>query len=226
MVRAKRAAATCPTTRPIVVLPVAEMSAMRRSAHSAAPTSRPPCSTCDKPSGACSNSRATPSKIACTATAVSGVFSDGFQITLLPHTKANAAFQAHTATGKLNAEITSVGPSGCQLSSIRCPGRSLAMVNPYNCRDSPTAKSQMSIISCTSPSASDNGLPHSMVTRRARSSLCTRKALPNCLTSSPRRGAGTLRHWRKAAADKVSAMSMSVGVASATEPIWLPSMGL
>ena len=48
----------------------------------------------------------------------------------VPHTSATAAFHAHTATGKLNAVITPTTPSGCQVSSRRCPGRSDAMVRP------------------------------------------------------------------------------------------------
>ena len=60
----------------------------------------------------------------------SGVFSDGFQITGSPQTSASAAFQDQTATGKLNAEMTAHGPSGCQVSVIRWPGRSEAMVRP------------------------------------------------------------------------------------------------
>ncbi len=66
------------------------------------------------------------------ASAVSGVFSDGFQITGLPQTSANAVFQAQTATGKLKALITPTTPSGCQLSRMWWPGRSEAMVKPYN----------------------------------------------------------------------------------------------
>ena len=61
---------------------------------------------------------------------MSGVCSDGFQITGSPHTSASAAFQLHTATGKLNALITATGPSGCQVSVSRCPGRSEAIELP------------------------------------------------------------------------------------------------
>ena len=50
--------------------------------------------------------RASRRSSACAAHADSGVFSDGFHTTALPHTSASAAFHAHTATGKLNAEIT------------------------------------------------------------------------------------------------------------------------
>ena len=64
------------------------------------------------------------------ASALSGVFSDGFQITGSPQTSASAAFQDQTATGKLKAEITAQGPIGCQVSIMRCPGRSEAMVSP------------------------------------------------------------------------------------------------
>ena len=222
---AKRDAATCPTWRPIAVLPVAEISGIRASATNVAPTSRSPCTTCDRCAGASPNCAAACSKMACTATAVSGVFSDGFQMTLLPHTKASAAFHAHTATGKLNAEITSVGPSGCHCSIIRWPGRSLAMVSPCNCRDRPTAKSQMSIISWTSPMPSDKGFPHSMVTSRASASLWSRNALPNRRTSSPRRGAGTVRQLWKASFACAQALSISNSEAVGTEPIRLPSIG-
>ena len=40
-------------------------------------------------------------------------------MTLSPQTSASAAFQAHTATGKLNAVTIATGPSGCQLSIMR-----------------------------------------------------------------------------------------------------------
>ncbi len=81
------------------------------------------------------------------AMAVRGVFSDGFQITVSPATRAIIAFQAQTATGKLKAVMTPTGPSGCHCSARRWSGRSLAIDSPYSCRLSPTAKSQMSIIS-------------------------------------------------------------------------------
>ena len=44
------------------------------------------------------------------ASAVSGVRSEGFQITGSPQTSASAAFQLQTATGKLKALITATGP--------------------------------------------------------------------------------------------------------------------
>ena len=53
---------------------------------------------------------------------MTGVFSDGFQTTASPQTKASAAFHDHTATGKLKAEMTPTTPTGCQVSIMRCDG--------------------------------------------------------------------------------------------------------
>ncbi len=81
--------------------------------------SAPPITTCINPSGASAPKRLTAlSKIFLQASAVSGVFSDGFQMTGLPHTSASAAFQDQTATGKLKAVMTPQGPIGCQVSDI------------------------------------------------------------------------------------------------------------
>ncbi len=139
MARAKRSASFGATLRPIAVDPVADSTATRRSSTSAAPISGPPISTCDSPAGASPNRFSARSKIACTASAVRGVFSDGFHTTGSPQTSASAAFHDQTATGKLKAVITPQTPSGCQVSIIRCSGRSVAMVRPKSCRDRPTA---------------------------------------------------------------------------------------
>ena len=69
---------------------------------------------------------------------MSSVFSDGFQTTASPQTRASAVFHDHTATGKLKALITPTTPSGCHCSIIRWPGRSEAIVRPNSCRDRPT----------------------------------------------------------------------------------------
>ena len=128
-----------------------------------------------------------------------------------PQTSAIAVFQDQIATGKLNAVITATTPSGCQVSMRRCPGRSDGMVRPYSCRDSPTAKSQMSIISWTSPSASEPILPASRVTSAARSARCWDSSSPNRFTSAPRAGAGTARQRRKASWARAMAASTSWG---------------
>ena len=140
--------------------------------------------------------RAARAASAVVATATRAVFSDGFHTTVSPQTSARAAFQDHTAAGKLNAEITPTTPSGCHVSMSRCPGRSEGMVRPSSWRDRPTAKSQMSIISWTSPRASERILPTSTVMRSARSALCSVRSSPRRLINPPRTGAGTLRQVR------------------------------
>jgi hypothetical protein len=129
-VRARRCAARAATARPIPVLPVALMRATRASPTSASPVSRPPIATCDSPFGASPKRAAARSRIAWHASAVSEVFSDGFQTRVSPQASASEAFHAQTATGKLNALMTPTTPSGCQVSIIRCPGRSDAIVSP------------------------------------------------------------------------------------------------
>ncbi len=87
-------------------------------------------STCSRFPGTQSREAATDSKMCRQASAVRGLFSEGFHSRLSPQTRASAAFQDHTATGKLKADITPTGPRGCQLSWIRCPGRSEGIVKP------------------------------------------------------------------------------------------------
>ena len=58
------------------------------------------------------------------------VSGDGFQIMVSPQTAAMKAFQDQTATGKLNALMIPMGPSGCHCSYMRWPGRSECMVLP------------------------------------------------------------------------------------------------
>ena len=70
-------------------------------------------------------------------------------------------------------------------------------MRPSSWRDSPTAKSQMSIISWTSPSASDGILPASIVTSSAIAALCSASRSPRRLTTAPRTGAGTVRQRRE-----------------------------
>ena len=57
--------------------------------------------------------------IFCTATEHRGTLGDGFQIEALPAMAAINAFQLHTATGKLKAEIMPTTPSGCHCSYMR-----------------------------------------------------------------------------------------------------------
>ena len=127
----KRAATVVATFLPIATLPVALTNFIVLSEAIACPTVASPITTCDKNSGTGSPYSSTASlKIFSHKMAESGVFSLGFHITLFPQTIANAKFQAQTATGKLKAEMTAIGPNGCQTSINLWPGRSLGMVNP------------------------------------------------------------------------------------------------
>ena len=84
----------------------------------------------EKTAGSTSCCRHTSAAIRVTAMAVSGVRSDGFHRVASPHTAARAAFQLHTATGKLNALMTPTTPNGCHCSLMWWSGRSLCMVSP------------------------------------------------------------------------------------------------
>src|SRR5579864_4324358 len=149
----RREATTDASAFPIRVDPVADTSGMRGSALIHSPASRPPVTIQLTPSGTSFVLKIFDT-ICWHAREQSGVFSEPFHTDTLPQTHASILFQLHTATGKLNAEIIPTIPSGCHCSYIRCWGLSLCIVNPYSCRDKPTAKSQISIISCTSPNPS------------------------------------------------------------------------
>ena len=182
-------ATICATFLPMRVEPVAEIKGIAGSSASHLPTSASPLMRQEIPSGRSFFAK-TSAMIFWQAMAQKGVFSLGFQTHTLPQTQARAVFQLHTATGKLKAEIMPTIPKGWYCSYIRCAGRSECIVNPCNWRDSPTAKSHISIISCTSPSPSCSDFPISRDTNCPRASFFSRRASPNCLTNSPRLGAG------------------------------------
>ena len=187
---------------PCAVEPVAETSGTRGSSTSASPTSRPPMS--DRATGrrgriAEARERRARSS-ACTASAVSGVFSDGFQTTGSPQTSASAAFHAHTATGKLKAVMTPTTPERvprlhhavARRARRRWSGRRAGATGrrrSRRCRSSPALRRGLP----------ERILPASSVTSRPRSSLARAQLLADRRTSSPRRGAGTLRHVSNAA---------------------------
>ena len=224
--RPKRLATRCATARPIAVEPVAEINGNSWASASASPTPTPvPINTHEMAGGTFGISFSTDATTAWQAIAQSGVFSEGFQTTGSPQTQASAAFHAHTAIGKLNAEITPIGPSGCHCSASRCPGRSVAIVRPYNCRLSPTAKSQMSMTSCTSPSDSCVILPASAVMTAARSAFISRNRLPTRRTNSPRCGAGTDRQIGNAAVAALRTRGTSPTLAEANVVSVEPSIG-
>src|SRR5215213_10551536 len=99
------------------------------------------------------------------------------------------------------------------------------MVRPSSWRDRPTAKSQMSMASWTSPRDSEVIFPASIVTSSATSSLCSPRSSPRRLTSAPRTGAGTARHSRKASFASAIALSTSAPPAEGTSNSSSPVIG-
>ena len=128
-VRPIRAATRGATCAPIRSDPVA-LTSWTRGSSSSGPAASGRAITSGASPGGAPTSRAARSSSAVQPIAVRGVSSEGFQTTASPQTRATAEFQAQTATGKLNAEMTATTPSGCQVSISRCPGRSEGMVRP------------------------------------------------------------------------------------------------
>src|SRR5215471_2117280 len=107
----KRPATVVAISRPTAEDPVNETSATRESATSACVSALPQIAR--RKIGGSDTSVTTRLARCCTASAVSGVLGEGFHTVALPHTAESIAFHAHTATGKLKAEITPTTPSGC-----------------------------------------------------------------------------------------------------------------
>ena len=143
--RPRRAPTVLPTSLPMAVEPVAETSGNRLSSAIFWPISRPPMITLETPRGISGMLSSALFTTAWQASAHKGAFSEGLNTMAFPHTRPIMLFHDQTAIGKLNAVITATSPRGCHCSIMRCPGRSLTMVLPCSCRDSPTAKSQTSI---------------------------------------------------------------------------------
>ena len=134
-----------------------------------------------------------------TASAVSGVFSDGFHTTASPQTKASAAFHDHTATGKLKAEMTPTTPAGCHCSIIRW-SRALRgdgeAVELARQADGEVADVDH-LLDLAGPFGDD--LADLDGDQSAEIAPCAaRSSSPRRRTSSPRCGAGTVRHASKA----------------------------
>ena len=93
-------------------------------------------------------------------------------------------------------------------------------------RDWPTAKSAMSIISCTSPSPSALILPISSDTRLPRSDLWRRSSSPTRRTASPRFGAGTERQASATSCAAAISCSYCAAVVARTAASTSPFDGL
>src|SRR5215471_9222575 len=156
------------------------------------------------------------------AIAEAAAYSAGFQTTVLPVTRAGMTYQEGTPTGKFPSVTTGAIPTGTRKVNSCLSGISLGTVWPYSRRPSPRKKSQVSMISWTSPSASGYGLPSSRVTRRASASLLASTIRPIAATVRPRTGAGMSAHSGCAcfaAAQAAAKMPASARVTLATTSV-------
>ncbi len=127
-------------------------------------STRPSSSARERPAKVCSPSASTrlstpsgmpPCRNSCASASPSaGAYSAGFHTTVLPHSSAGTRYQDGTATGKLPAVMIAATPTGTRKVKSCLSGISLGTVWPYRRRPSPRKKSQVSTISCTSPSDS------------------------------------------------------------------------
>ncbi len=153
------------------------------------------------------------------ARAHAAAYSAGFHTTAFPHSNAGARYHDGTATGKFPAVTTTATPTGTRYVNSCLSGISDGTVCPYSRRPSPRKNSQVSMISCTSPSASARGLPTSRVTSRASAALFAATSRPNAPTTWPRTGAGTCAHSRcacRAAAHADRNVTVSASATRAT----------
>src|SRR4029453_19084 len=117
------------TWRPTLVDPVKLTSATRRSSTNRLASELSDGMKSWKMGGSFSAS-ITSLQMRCTAIEQSGGWCDGFQTLTSPQAAAMKAVQDQTATGKLNAEMIPITPSGCHCSYIRWRGRSECIDRP------------------------------------------------------------------------------------------------
>ena len=107
-------------------------------------------------------------------------------------------------------------PTGLRNVNSCLSGISLGTVCPYSRRPSPRKKSQVSMTSWTSPSASAIGLPISRVMRAASDSLLASTSRPTWAMTRPRAGAGVAAQAGAAARADRNAATTSSAVARST----------
>ena len=156
---------SAPTARPIAVEPVAETSGTRGSSTSASPTSAPPTITSTSAVRGVAEPLAALAGTAPGRRARSAASSPTASRSPGRRRRAPARRSSPDRDREVERGDDADRPQRMPRSpSSGGPGRSEAIVRPYSWRDRPTAKSQMSIISCTSPRPSWPILPASSVT--------------------------------------------------------------
>ncbi len=183
-----------PTRLPMGTLPVAEMSGSLLSATIRSPMSSPlPITTFRNPFRKTAF-RDYPAAMEFAARAQSGTLLDGFQTTVSPAISASMAFQAQTATGKLNAVMTPIRAKRMVLFEHAMP-RPFA-VHGKSVEHSRLADCKIANIDQFLDFAFPLGqyFPHFQGDEGARVPFCAPgKRLLSCRTTSPRLGAGTSR---------------------------------
>ena len=184
-------------------------------------------STCDSASGAPPKRATARSKIFCVASAESGVFSDGFQITGSPQTMRQRRVPAPRRHRKVERGDDSAHAG-------RVPGFAHRVAGPFR-----RHRQAVELARQTDREVADvdhflhlaetflqdlAGLDASPA-RRGRASH-SRNSSPNRRTSSPRRGAGTERHSLKAAPARATAAVTSVTACIGMEAMRAPSIGV
>jgi hypothetical protein len=212
------AAAVRSTALPVLGAPVKEIFPTSGCPASAAPTWPRPVTACTTSSG----------RIDCTISIIrstdSGACSGGLSTTAFPAASAGASFPAVCSGGQLNGTIAATTPYGSSVvTSKSVPASRTA---PGSASHRPANNSKMAIAASMSNwRAWVNGLPLSLDSSRASSSVFSRTARAISRRSPPRsRGVRAFQSWCAAWAARTAA-STSVGPAPWIVTIGVPIAG-
>ena len=203
--RPKRCATRGPTTRPIAVDPVAETNAIRGSSTNASPTSRPPWTSCTSPSGASPKRFQARPASAITASAQSGVFSLGFQIDRVAADQGQRRIPRPHRDGEVEGADYQHRPQRVPL--LHHPmvwplaGDGQAVELPRQADGEVADVDHLLDLA----EALLEDLAAFERHEQCERPFAARSSSPSSRTSSPRRGAGTVRHSAKARAARSAA---------------------
>ncbi len=150
----------------------------------------------------------------------------GFRTKVLPAAMATGNIQAGTMTGKLNGVMPATTPSGWRSVQLSMSVDTWSVKSPFRSCGMPQANSMMSMPRSTSPTASENTLPCSLVMILASSSLCSFTSARKRFISLARRIGGRRDHAGKAAFAAATAASTAAPSERSTRPVTAPVAGL
>src|SRR5881628_576924 len=208
---------------PTSVDPVKPIFRISGCVSSSAPTSRERLvvSTLNTPRG----SPAT-SVMRAIASAVSGVAEAGLSTTVQPAARAGAILRVTIVAGKFQGVTAATGPIGCRSTQVRLPACGDGTHSPVTRRACSANHPKYPRANWTSLRASSNGLPFSVVMRRARTSRCSSIRAWIVRSTWARSRAGRTDHSRNAPWAASTARSASLGPASLTVATTELSAGL